>query len=61
MNDQNETVSQTSDTGADTGKLDQGSEDKADSKKKTRKRTGCFTCRRRKVTDRLPLSPFSNR
>jgi hypothetical protein len=53
MKDQNEATSQASevnnnDTANNSG---QGSDDKEESKsKKTRKRTGCFTCRRRKVS-----------
>lgn len=53
MKDQNEVTSQASEVNrSDTANnCSQGSDDKEESKsKKTRKRTGCFTCRRRKVS-----------
>jgi hypothetical protein len=53
MKDQNEATSQASElvnNDAANNSI-QGSDDKEESKsKKTRKRTGCFTCRRRKVS-----------
>ena len=53
MKDQNEVTSQASDVNKNdtANNCSQGSDDKEESKsKKTRKRTGCFTCRRRKVS-----------